>query len=291
MMKITEKAYAKINLTLDIVGDLPGGYHELCSVMQSTTLCDILEISLQKGDGRIETVTDKSYLPTGEKNLAGRAARLFLDKLGVTDADVSIKIEKNIPVGAGLGGGSADAAAVLRGMNKLFSSPFTACQLEEIGGSFGSDIPFCIQGGTVLARGRGEIMEAVAPMPGCGLLLCKPAFSVSTAELFALADKRKIITRPDTQGLLRALEAGDVSGVAHRLYNVFEEVTVRGRDQVGRIKEMMYDRGALGASMSGTGPTVFGIFPDLESAHMAQDALSRHWKDCAACSPAGRIAF
>lgn len=288
-MNTTELAYAKLNLTLDVLGDLPGGYHELCSVMQSTTLADRLEISAAEGCGVIDVTTDKRYLPTGENNLAGRAARQFLTKAGISGMDIKIHIEKRIPVGAGLGGGSSDAAAVLRGLNRLFSPPLDGAQLEELGAAVGSDVPFCIQGGTVIARGRGEIMTPIAAMPDCGLLLCKPGFSVSTAELFGLVDQRKIFSRPDTDGLIKAIETGSVGGVAHRLYNVFEEVIVRGRDEVALIKEMMFDCGALGASMSGTGPTVFGIFHTRQQAEKAADALGAHWRDCFPCRPADRI--
>lgn len=284
-----EKAYAKLNLSLDILGLLPGGYHELCSVMQSVSLCDRLTIRSDKGSGSISVSTDKAYLPGGEKNLAGRAARLFLRHAGITDADIDIHIEKSIPVGAGLGGGSSDAAAVLRGLNAMFGAPFPLSVLEQLGAQIGSDVPYCVQGGTVLAGGRGEIMQQLRPMPHCGVLLCKPAFSASTAELFALADKRTISGRPDTNGLLSAIEKGDLTGICQRVFNVFEEVMVRGRDEVLRIKELMYDCGALGASMSGTGPTVFGLFGDIEGAERAETELKKHWADCAACVPMEKI--
>ncbi len=289
MLQAVEKAYAKLNLSLDITGTLPGGYHALESVMQSVSLADTLNICVTPGAGEIRVETDKGYLPRGEKNLAGKAARLYLERTGLRDRDVSVSIEKRIPVGAGLGGGSADAAAVLRGLNALLGAPLTWEELEELGARVGSDVPFCVRGGTVLARGRGEKMEPLPPLADCGILLCKPGFSVSTAELFALSDSRPVLGHPDTLGLVAALEAGSLSGVAHRLYNVFEEVTQRGRDEIETIRGLLYDAGAISASMSGTGPTVFGVFPEEEAARGAEKLLRSRYRDCFACRPQPRI--
>ena len=289
MLRLTEIAYAKLNLTLDILGALPGGYHELCSVMQSVSLADILTVTAESGSGQIEVTTDKSYLPIGEKNLAGRAARVFLNEADIKDRDIRIDITKNIPVGAGLGGGSSDAAAVLRGMNRLFGSPFSREKLEEMGAAVGSDVPFCVRCGTVLAGGRGELMRDIPPFNGGAFVLCKPDFSVSTAQLFKMADEREIKVRPDTDGLITALESNNVRGVAARLYNVFEEVMVRGRAEVKEIRGELFDNGALGASMSGTGPTVFGVFPDLASAERAAENMRKSWKICIPCEPVAKV--
>ena len=287
MRACAESAYAKLNLTLDILGRRPDGYHEMRMVMQSVSLCDHLQIQTCSGSGEIRVTTDKSYLPGGEKNLAGKAARLLLERLERRDLDVSIQIEKQIPVGAGLGGGSADAAAVLRGLNALLDCPLTLAELEELGAEAGSDVPFCVRGGTVLAGGRGEKMQTLAPLPPCGLVLCKPDFSVSTAELFALADTRGVTAHPDTGGMLDALRAGDLAGISHRLYNVFEEITQRGAEEIREIRGSLYDCGALGTVMSGTGPTVFGIFHSEAAAEAAAAGLRSRWRECFSAHPVG----
>ena len=271
------KAYAKLNLTLDILGRRPDGYHDLRMVMQSVDLADQLAINPAEGAGRMST--NLSYLPADGRNLAQLAAAAFREATGKGGA-VDITIEKHIPVCAGMGGGSSDAAAVLRAMNEMTGAGLTPARLAEIGQQVGSDVPYCVLGGTALAEGRGELLSPLAPLPACTVVICKPQFPISTPQLFAQADSKRLTCHPDTDGLLRALEAGDLIGVSRRLYNVFEDVLdSRRRQEVDAIKAALIDCGALGASMSGSGPTVFGLFDREEPAQEAFDRLSGQYKD------------
>ena len=271
------KAYAKLNLTLDILGRRPDGYHDLRMVMQSVDLADQLAINPAEGAGRMST--NLSYLPADGRNLAQLAAAAFREATGKGGA-VDITIEKHIPVCAGMGGGSSDAAAVLRAMNEMTGAGLTPARLAEIGQQVGSDVPYCVLGGTALAEGRGELLTPLAPLPACTVVICKPQFPISTPQLFAQADSKRLTCHPDTDGLLRALEAGDLIGVSRRLYNVFEDVLdSRRRQEVDAIKAALIDCGALGASMSGSGPTVFGLFDREEPAQEAFDRLSGQYKD------------
>lgn len=273
------KAYAKLNLTLDILGRRDDGYHDLRMVMQSVGLAD--EIVLEPADagspGRM--TTDLSYLPADGRNLAQLAAAAFRTATG-KGGPVDISIRKHIPVCAGMGGGSSDAAAVLHAMNQLTGAGLSPAELAKIGEAVGSDVPYCVLGGTALAEGRGEILTPLPPLPECFVTICKPYFPISTPKLFAQADSRRLTCRPDTDGLLRALEAGDLTGVARRLYNVFEDVLEpHRRKEVDAIKSAFIDCGALGASMSGSGPTVFGLFDRAEAAQAAFDRLSGQYRD------------
>ena len=271
------KAYAKLNLTLDILGRRPDGYHDLRMVMQSVDLADQLAINPAEGAGRMST--NLSYLPADGRNLAQLAAAAFREATGKGGA-VDITIEKHIPVCAGMGGGSSDAAAVLRAMNEMTGAGLTPARLAELGQQVGSDVPYCVLGGTALAEGRGELLTPLAPLPACTVVICKPQFPISTPQLFAQADSKRLTCHPDTDGLLRALEAGDLIGVSRRLYNVFEDVLdSRRRQEVDAIKAALIDCGALGASMSGSGPTVFGLFDREEPAQEAFDRLSGQYKD------------
>ncbi len=271
------KAYAKLNLTLDILGRRPDGYHDLRMVMQSVDLADLLAINPAEGAGRMST--NLSYLPADGRNLAQLAAAAFREATGKGGA-VDITIEKHIPVCAGMGGGSSDAAAVLRAMNEMTGAGLTPARLAELGQQVGSDVPYCVLGGTALAEGRGELLSPLAPLPACTVVICKPQFPISTPQLFAQADSKRLTCHPDTDGLLRALEAGDLIGVSRRLYNVFEDVLdSRRRQEVDAIKAALIDCGALGASMSGSGPTVFGLFDREEPAQEAFDRLSGQYKD------------
>ena len=271
------KAYAKLNLTLDILGRRPDGYHDLRMVMQSVDLADQLAINPAEGAGRMST--NLSYLPADGRNLAQLAAAAFREATGKGGA-VDITIEKHIPVCAGMGGGSSDAAAVLRAMNEMTGAGLSPARLAEIGQQVGSDVPYCVLGGTALAEGRGELLTPLAPLPACTVVICKPQFPISTPQLFAQADSKRLTCHPDTDGLLRALEAGDLIGVSRRLYNVFEDVLdSRRRQEVDAIKAALIDCGALGASMSGSGPTVFGLFDREEPAQEAFDRLSGQYKD------------
>lgn len=272
-------AYAKLNLSLDVLDKRPDGYHEMKMVMQTVTLRD--RIALETGTGRpLEMRSNLGFLPADEHNLAAAAALALCRETGTDPGGLSIKLDKTIPVCAGMAGGSADAAAVLRGLNEVLGLGLSQTRLEEIGALVGSDVPYCVGGGTALAEGRGEILTSLPALPHCHVVLCKPAFSVSTPELFRALDGCRIRRRPDTAGLIDALAAGDLPGVARRMYNVFEDVLPQRRYQeICTIKNVLIQHGALGASMSGTGPTVFGLFDRPQAAEDARAALAPLYRE------------
>ena len=277
------QAYAKLNLTLDILGKRPDGYHDLCMVMQSVTLADTITLTENWGEG-LRVRTNLRFLPTGEKNLAAAAALRFWEAREQEPENLDIAIEKRIPVCAGMAGGSSDAAAVLRALNARAGEPFSPRELAKVGERVGSDVPYCVLGGTALAEGRGEVLTPLPPLPRCWVVVCKPDFPVSTPELFAQADRVKLRRRPDTKGILAALEAGDLGGVARRMYNVFEDVMPRRLYvRVAEIKNELIQRGALGANMSGSGPTAFGLFDRREAAEEALAALRERYRDTFLC--------
>ena len=277
------QAFAKLNLTLDILGKREDGYHDLRMVMQSITLADTLTLEENQGEG-LRVSANLRFLPTGEKNLAAAAALRCWEALGREPEDLDIRIEKRIPVCAGMAGGSSDAAAVLRALNQRAGEPFSPRELAKIGERVGSDVPYCVLGGTALAEGRGEMLTPLAPLPRCWVVACKPDFPISTPELFAQADRVKLRRRPDTAGLVAALEAEDLGGVARRMYNVFEDVLpARLYTRVAEIKNDLIQCGALGANMSGSGPTAFGLFDRLEAAQEARACLAQRYRDTFLC--------
>lgn len=280
-------ACAKLNLTLDVLGKRPDGYHDLRMIMQSVELADVLNLEYN-GTGELRVSTNLHFLPNNEKNLAAQAALRWYEckvsqepgrwdmedlKRSFNFNGLDITIEKHIPVCAGLGGGSSDAAAVLRALNEMEDACLGPEAVAETGALVGSDVPYCVIGGTALAEGRGEVLTPLPPLPKCWVVLCKPEFSISTPALFAKIDSVKLRCRPDTQGAVAALEAGDLAGVARRMYNVFEDaLPERQQARVKDIKNLLIQCGALGASMSGTGPTAFGLFDGEEK---AQEAYTR----------------
>lgn len=275
------KAYAKLNLTLDILRRREDGYHDMQMVMQAIDLADELDISPAQGEGAMSTTL--SYLPQDGRNLAQLAAQAFREATG-SDLQVDIAIDKHIPVCAGMAGGSSDAAAVLRAMDALTGTGLSPERLAEIGQAVGSDVPYCVMGGTALAEGRGEILTPLPSLPPCHVVVCKPPFPISTPQLFGRVDVRKIVRRPDTAGLLAALEAGELVEVARRMYNVFEDVLEpRRQNEIYAIKAALIDCGALGASMTGSGPTVFGLFDDLVAAQAACEQLKGSYQDVFLC--------
>lgn len=274
----TERAYAKLNLSLDVLGKLPGGYHELCMVMESVDLCDDLEIRLRH-DGEVRLETAISWLPRDQRNLAVAAVYAFREALGDESLGADIRLKKRIPVGAGMAGGSTDGAAVLRGLNRLCGGPFDGEALRSIGLTLGSDVPYCVAGGSMLAGGRGEKLERLPMPPDCALVIAKPVFSLSTAELFSRVDSRHARTRPDTKGLVRAMEQQDAPGMARRMFNVFEDVLPRHCGEVAVIRGILLEEGALGAVMTGTGSAVFGVFSRAEEAERAALRLRRDYRD------------
>lgn len=279
MEDVHVKAYAKLNLCLDVVGKLDNGYHEISTVMQSIDLYDDIVISFVRGT-EISAQSNLVYLPKGEKNIAVKAARLFFEASGIQMRGCEIKINKRIPVCAGMAGGSADGAAVLRALNGKFSAPMSQRELEKLSENLGSDVPYCVSGGTKLCRGRGEIMTDLSPLPRCWVVVCKPPFPISTAELFSVADSAPIKHRPDLEGILKAIEQGCLKGVAHRMYNVFEDMLPPRCSEIGIIKSKLLDIGALGASMTGTGSAVFGLFDDAGIAEKAFVSLKSQYQEC-----------
>ncbi len=279
------EARAKINISLDVLGKLPDGYHAVETVMQSVSLADELDVELTEGGFVIDP--GLPYLPDDERNLAFRAAKAFFEAAGMENAGARITIKKNIPVCAGLGGGSCDAAAVLRALNILTGKRFSADKLREIGETLGADVPFCVEGGTALGSGKGEKLKPLKALPDCGILICKPGFFVSTPELFAAIDAAPPKCHPNTAELLQTIEDGDLPKIARRMYNVFEEALGRRRSEISEIKSAMLDIGALGAVMSGTGSAVFGLFENLAKAEKALAVLKEKCRFCRAAVPTG----
>lgn len=286
-MRISEKAYAKLNLSLDVSAPRNDGYHDMVMVMQSISLCDELDFTLDNS-GRVSATSNFRYIPNDERNLAVKAVNKYLDRIGRRDVGCRINIIKNIPSGAGMGGGSSDAAAALRAMNRAFDNCLSGDELLELAAQTGSDVPFCVRGGTQLAKGRGEILTDLPDMPMCSLAICKPSFSISTPELFRKLDNIRIRTHPDTPGMLAAVNAGDLSGMCRRMYNVFEDIDDRRMRTVAEIKSKLLDMGACGAMMTGTGSAVFGVFNESKDAVKAAELLNREYGFGRSAEPTGR---
>ena len=259
------KAYAKINLGLDVVRRLPNGYHEVRMVMQNVGLWD--ELTLERAEGGITITTDADSLPTGEDNLIHKAARLMLDKYGCPGLRVHLR--KTIPIAAGMAGGSTDAAAAMKGISHLYGLGLSPAQLMEDGVAIGADVPYCILGGTALAEGIGEKLTQLPPLPFCHILIAKPAVSVSTKYVYQHLDASGIEMHPDIDGMVQAVRDGSLRGVLERMGNVLETVTVPAHPVIADIKARMRELGAADSLMSGSGPTVFGIFLDRGKAEAA----------------------
>ena len=267
MDKIKLKALGKINLGLDVLGRRPNGYHDVRMVMQTVYLYD--QILLEKTDKEgISLETNLFYLPVNENNLAYRAAKMLIDEFAIKEG-VHISLEKHIPVAAGMAGGSSNAAAVLYGMNRLFQLGLTEQELMDRGVQLGADVPYCIMRGTVLAEGIGEKLTPLPAMPKCHVLLAKPPISVSTQKVYEKLDAQKVTKHPDIDGILLGLQTGDLKKITSSMGNVLENVTITEYPQIERIKDVMKEEGALNAMMSGSGPTVFGIYDDKMLARRA----------------------
>ncbi len=268
---ITLKALAKINLGLDVLGRRENGYHDVRMVMQTIYLYDNVTLTKTEEAG-IHLECNLFYLPVDETNIAYKAAKLLIDEFGIAEG-VRIVLDKHIPVAAGLAGGSANAAAVLVGMNQLFSLGLSQQQLMERGVSLGADVPYCVMRGTVLAEGIGEILTPLPPLPKCFVLIAKPGISVSTKTVYEKLDSLAIIDHPDIDGVLEGLDKQDLRKVALTMGNVLENVTISDYPVIEQIKDVMKDTGALNAMMSGSGPTVFGLFDDRGKAKEAQKKI------------------
>ena len=270
MDKMELKALGKINLGLDVLGRRENGYHDVRMVLQTLYLYDQITIEKTEKPG-IELSTNLFYLPVNENNLAYRAADLLMQEFGVEEG-VKITLEKHIPVAAGMAGGSSNAAAVLYGINRMFSLGLSQEELMDRGVKLGADVPYCIMRGTVLAEGIGEILTPLPAMPRCTVLVAKPPISVSTKLVYEKLDAHEIEAHPDIDGVLEGLERQDLKKIASSMGNVLERVTVEEYPVIEKIKEMMKENGALNAMMSGSGPTVFGLYSDKR---MAKEAAQK----------------
>ena len=273
MDEISLKALAKINLGLDVLGKREDGYHDVRMIMQTIHLYDRVEIKKTRSP-HIHVETNLYYLPVNEDNLVYRAAKLMKDEFQIKEG-VRIVLQKFIPVAAGLAGGSSDAAAVLGGMNRIFNLGLKQSKLMELGLKIGADVPFCIMRGTALAEGIGEKLTALPPMPKCPVLIAKPAISVSTKAVYEGLKLYDGMEHPDIDGVMEGIQQKDLKGVASHMGNILETVTIPMYPVIKDIKKLMMDNGALNAMMSGSGPTVFGLFPNEKEIRRAYDALKQ----------------
>lgn len=273
MDDISLKALAKINLGLDVTGKREDGYHEVRMIMQTIHLYDRVEIKKTKSPA-IRVETNLYYLPVNEDNLVYRAAKLMKDEFKIKEG-VRIVLQKFIPVAAGLAGGSSDAAAVLVGMNRIFQLGLKQDRLMEIGLKLGADVPFCIMRGTALAEGIGEVLTPLPPMPKCPVLIAKPGVSVSTKFVYENLRINEYTKHPDIDKIAEAIKKKNLKDVASGMGNILETVTIPKYPVIDEIKSMMIENGALNAMMSGSGPTVFGLFQGEKDVRRAYDALKQ----------------
>ncbi len=272
-MHIDLKALAKINLGLDVLGRRADGYHNVRMVMQSIYLYDNVKIEQKRQPG-IELISNLYYLPSDSGNIAYKAAQMLMEEFDLPGG-VRITLEKHIPVAAGMAGGSSNAAAVLFGMNKIYGLHLSQQELMERGVKLGADVPYCIMRGTVLAEGIGERLTVLPAMPKCAVLIAKPPISVSTRVVYQGLDAMEIVRHPDIDGLIHALDQGSLEGTAACMGNVLEDVTITRYPVINEIKQEMIAAGALNAMMSGSGPTVFGLFESKMVAREAQERIRK----------------
>ena len=276
MTTLYEGAFAKVNLTLDVLDKRPDGYHNLKSIMQTISVRDDVEIDVGTGEPwKLECTMEG--IPTDERNLAWKAAKVFCDTLGKDPEGLNIRITKRIPTQAGLGGGSADAAAVLRALNRYYDSPLSLPALAELGAAVGSDVPFCTLCGTAMVEGKGEKIRKLPDMPDCCFVICKPDFSASTPELYRKLDETAIARRPDHQAMESGLLAGDLGKIGENLWNVFDPVVTAEHLELNDIKSIFHTYGSVGQQMTGSGSAVFGIVPDFEFAAVICNMLKENY--------------
>ncbi len=283
---LQQKAYAKLNLSLDILGQRSDGYHDLRMVMQSVSLHDT--VTLIPREAGVTLLCDDPGIPSGKGNIAYRAAEAFLHAAGDRSSGVEIHIEKRIPSQAGMAGGSSDAAAVLRGLNQLYKAPLTVAELCHIGSKIGADVPYCVVGGSQLAEGTGERLSPLPDMPGCSIVVCKPAIGVGTAEAFRRADQRPSPPRGYTGGVIDALKRSDLPALGRALGNDFEDILPIAA--VSHLKELLRKAGALGAAMTGSGSAVFALFATGTQAAAARELLPKDLFACV-CRPVPAYCF
>ena len=284
MTTLYEGAFAKLNLTLDVLGKRDDGYHDLKSVMQTVSVRDDIEIDVGTGKPWV-LKCDKPGIPTDETNLAWKAAKIYLDTIKKDPDGLEIRITKRIPSQAGMGGGSADAAAVLRALNDHYGNPLSILALAELGALVGSDVPFCVVCGTAMVEGRGERLRKLPDMPDCIFVICKPDFSVSTPELYKKIDTVSIPKHPDNQAMESALLAGDLEKVAKNVFNVFDPVVTEEHAELNYIKSLMHQYGAATYQMTGSGSAVFGIVSEFEIAAVICNMLKANYPDVFICKP------
>lgn len=276
MHEIELKARAKINLTLDVIGKRPDGYHEVEMIMQTVNLYDYITIRKMRAPG-IKLKTDLKWLPEDERNLAYKAAKLMVETYNI-DQGILIELKKRIPVAAGLAGGSSDAAAVFVGLNTLFDLNLQKTDLMDLGVKLGADIPYCILTGTALAQGIGERLTKLPPMPFCHVVIAKPPISVSTAHVYKSLNLEEISFHPNTEEVIEGIKKRDLRKIAKNLGNVLESVTIEEHPIIEEIKNTLVEYGALGSLMSGSGPSVFGLFENSKDAQAAAKELRLHSK-------------
>ena len=285
MRSITREAPAKLNLTLDILRRRPDGYHDLRMVMQAISLCDTVTVAETAGE-EITVQTDRSDLPVGRDNIAWKAADVFFRAAGVPRHGLTITLKKRIPAQAGMAGGSTDGAAVLKLLRELYRPELPDAELEEMAAAVGSDVPFCVRGGTALAEGRGERLTDLPQLPDCWIVLCKPDFGLSTPALFSRVRVEELRKRPDQEAMERALKKGDLRAAAEQMGNVFEEVlTPSEAEEIRWIEGRLRHHGALNAIMTGSGPTVFGLFEEETLACRAARALGERYRQVFTARP------
>ncbi len=284
MTTIYEGAFAKINLTLDVLDKRPDNYHDIKSVMQSISIRDDVEIDIGTGEPW-QLFCTMEEIPTDERNLAWKAARVFFDRIKEDPDGITIRITKRIPMEAGLAGGSADAAAVLRGLNRHYGNPLSILALAELGAEVGSDVPFCVLCGTAMVEGRGEKLRKLPDMPDCCFVVCKPDFSVSTPELYQKLDESIIGKRPDHTAMESALLSGDLLKISQNLYNVFDPVVTADHLELNYVKSIFNSYGSLGQQMTGSGSAVFAITQDFETAAVICNMLKENYPNIYIAKP------
>ena len=277
MNSIGLKSRAKINLSIDVLGKRQDGYHIVEMIMQTIDLYDSLDIKPIRED-KIIIKCNKPYVPTDERNLAYKAAKLFKETYNINKG-VFINIEKNIPMSAGLAGGSTDAAAVLKGMNKIFDMNIDEHKLMELGVKIGADVPYCIKGGTALCEGIGEVITPLKSFKDNIVVLVKPPFGVSTKEVYGDLDLNKVFKHVEVEKIIDYIDKDDLKGVCENMKNILENVTLRNYPTIRGIKKNMWINGSVGVMMSGSGPTVFAFFEDMVKAQRCYDNMKKKYKD------------
>ena len=284
MTTLYEGAFAKLNLTLDVLGKREDGYHDLQSVMQTVSIRDDIELDIGTGKPW-KLLCSVEGIPTDETNLAWKAAKVYCDAMKKDPNGIEIRITKRIPSGAGMGGGSADAAAVLRALNRHYGNPLSVFALAELGAQVGSDVPFCVLCGTAMVEGRGERLRKLPDLPDCIFVVVKPEFSVSTPELYRKIDEVSIAKRPNHQAMESALLAGDLRKVAENVYNVFDPVVTAEHLELNYIKSLMHQYGAVTYQMTGSGSAVFAMVSEFEVAAVICNMLKENYPNLYICKP------